>query len=200
MSLKKLTYSTASGCCTMAPVSLEGPIALLLPFPAFWRLRCFWASDAVCFLAARQEVEWCERPWLCLNILLHPLQATMIIRKDRSCDPWFELRFQTVKFTLLFLSPPLVTLGNSCPPTLRMKALKATRATKGGKADLLTALDHAIKSAKGALHFLKQVLLLIIANTIGTAQWIHTGNLLDSTLGVKMPSSTTVSFWMLQCC
>ena len=88
MWLSKLTSesSMTSCCCALPPVSVsfEGPVLFLLPFLTFWRLRCFWASDAVCSLAARHEV-WCrERPWQCLNFLLHPLQVVIIMIMKRN--------------------------------------------------------------------------------------------------------------------
>ena len=50
-------------------------------FPTFWRLRRFWARYAECSLAARHEVRWCERPWLFLKVLLHPLQVIIMIMR-----------------------------------------------------------------------------------------------------------------------
>jgi len=79
-SLDQIIHTFSSTCCgrSLAPVSFK---TFLLPFPSFCSLRHLWARDAVCSLAAMHDV-WCrERPWLCLIVLLHPLQViTMMIR------------------------------------------------------------------------------------------------------------------------
>jgi len=175
VSLDQIIHTFSSTSCgrSLAPVSFK---TFLLPFRGFCSLRRLWARDAVCSLAAMHDVRCRERPWLCLNVLLHPLQVKiMMIRSTITFMVIFPLveergRLKKKLYSRRELRTPRESWLTQqhlfpsyhysfinkltflrCHPTV--KTLRQMRAAESEKVDSLIAWNYALGSVKGALEF-----------------------------------------------